>query len=281
MQVIPARHGVATFVPAGQTIKIVNTSGSQVIDTWAFALPKPEGKKGEVKEDEKKPAEKKEDDSGKKDDDSKKQAPKSTPAKKKKDGDLPSQEDAEKATQGGMKQGEEAGKDAKKEAASSGGWSSYVPTSYVPSLGFSSTPKKGETETQKDSRTWASYFPSGVGFGNYIPKTATDTVSAFAAEVSRSTKQSHRMALMKCNVSTNATPRNPTSSNCKTSPKPPSAPQVTQVPLPHSPKPYTDTRFGLLQAWQPRPAPATQAASTPATRPTTPSTPPTRRRWSL
>jgi len=31
MQIIPARHGVATFVPAGQTIKIVNTSGTQVV----------------------------------------------------------------------------------------------------------------------------------------------------------------------------------------------------------------------------------------------------------
>lgn len=41
LQTIPARHGVATFVPKGQTIKIVNTSGTQVIDTWAFALPAP------------------------------------------------------------------------------------------------------------------------------------------------------------------------------------------------------------------------------------------------
>lgn len=47
MQTIPARHGVATFVPAGQTIKIVNTSGSQVVDTWAFALPHPDVKNGE------------------------------------------------------------------------------------------------------------------------------------------------------------------------------------------------------------------------------------------
>ena len=47
MQTIPARHGVATFVPAGKTIKIVNTSGSQVVDTWAFALPHPDVKNGE------------------------------------------------------------------------------------------------------------------------------------------------------------------------------------------------------------------------------------------
>ncbi|KAI4724261.1 hypothetical protein E4T49_08002 [Aureobasidium sp. EXF-10728] len=46
LQTIPARHGTATFVPKGSTIKIVNTSGTQVIDTWAFALPTPPKKKG-------------------------------------------------------------------------------------------------------------------------------------------------------------------------------------------------------------------------------------------
>ncbi|CAD0025471.1 unnamed protein product [Aureobasidium pullulans] len=46
LQNIPARHGTATFVPKGSTIKIVNTSGTQVIDTWAFALPTPPKKKG-------------------------------------------------------------------------------------------------------------------------------------------------------------------------------------------------------------------------------------------
>jgi uncharacterized protein YcgI (DUF1989 family) len=35
---IPACHGIATPLSAGQTIKIVNTYGSQVIDTWAFTL---------------------------------------------------------------------------------------------------------------------------------------------------------------------------------------------------------------------------------------------------
>jgi len=45
LQVIPARHGTATFVPSGSTIKIVNTSGTQVVDTWAFALPTPPQKR--------------------------------------------------------------------------------------------------------------------------------------------------------------------------------------------------------------------------------------------
>jgi len=40
-QTIPARHGTATFVPKGHTIKIINTYGRQVVDTWAFALGAP------------------------------------------------------------------------------------------------------------------------------------------------------------------------------------------------------------------------------------------------
>jgi uncharacterized protein YcgI (DUF1989 family) len=33
---IPARRGKAAFVRHGQTIKVINTHGEQVVDTWAF-----------------------------------------------------------------------------------------------------------------------------------------------------------------------------------------------------------------------------------------------------
>lgn len=33
---IPARSGKAALVPAGQSIKVINTHGQQVVDTWAF-----------------------------------------------------------------------------------------------------------------------------------------------------------------------------------------------------------------------------------------------------
>src|SRR5271156_3038735 len=33
---IPARRGKAVFVRRGQTIKVINTHGEQVVDTWAF-----------------------------------------------------------------------------------------------------------------------------------------------------------------------------------------------------------------------------------------------------
>jgi uncharacterized protein len=39
LQTVPARRGAATFVKHGQKIKIINTHGNQVVDTWAFALP--------------------------------------------------------------------------------------------------------------------------------------------------------------------------------------------------------------------------------------------------
>ena len=181
LQVIPARHGTATFVPAGQTIKIINTSGTQVVDTWAFALPKPEPKKGAQKGGQESQSQSQEE----KKDDSKQETPKSTPAKKKGDIGLPTQEEAEKATQDGMKEGEAAANDATNATPQKGTWSAYVPSipTWSSKKADASKGTKDETEQQKNSRTWASYFPSGKGFSNYVPKTATSTVSAFASTV--------------------------------------------------------------------------------------------------
>jgi uncharacterized protein YcgI (DUF1989 family) len=39
VQTVPARRGAATLVRHGQKIKIINTHGNQVVDTWAIALP--------------------------------------------------------------------------------------------------------------------------------------------------------------------------------------------------------------------------------------------------
>ncbi|KAF2824491.1 hypothetical protein CC86DRAFT_371809 [Ophiobolus disseminans] len=38
-QTVPARRGAAALVRHGQKIKIINTHGNQVVDTWALALP--------------------------------------------------------------------------------------------------------------------------------------------------------------------------------------------------------------------------------------------------
>jgi len=36
LQTIPARRGKAAFVAKGQGVKVINTHGTQVVDTWAF-----------------------------------------------------------------------------------------------------------------------------------------------------------------------------------------------------------------------------------------------------
>jgi len=36
METIPARRGKATYVKKGQSLRIINTHGTQVVDTWAF-----------------------------------------------------------------------------------------------------------------------------------------------------------------------------------------------------------------------------------------------------
>ncbi|RMZ07963.1 hypothetical protein D0862_04106 [Hortaea werneckii] len=194
LQVIPARHGMATFVPAGQTIKIINTSGTQVIDTWAFALPKPDEKGAPEQIKEEKNDEQKQDQSKQSGAENAPTPQKAVSKKGKRGSELPSQEDAEKATQEGMQKAESASNQAQNPAQNQAqtpqksSWSSYVPSLGLTSSGKKSaageTSQKNETEQQKNSRTWASYIPSGKGFSSYIPKSASDTVTAFAQDYS-------------------------------------------------------------------------------------------------
>lgn len=200
LQTVPARHGVATFVPAGQTIKIVNSSGSQVVDTWAFALPKPDLKNGDEQgqgqaqgqqQDEEQQQQQKDKKSEQQQQSQQKDEEKQTrptPKKSRKSGmDLPTQEEAEKATREGIEKGDDGQQQQQGQQSQQkkNTWSSYVP-----SIGWSKNGNKqggeqqGETERQKNSRTWGSYMPSGKAYSNYIPKSASDTVSSFATTVS-------------------------------------------------------------------------------------------------
>ncbi|KAG8628257.1 hypothetical protein KVT40_004130 [Elsinoe batatas] len=164
MQTIPARHGTATFVPAGSTIKIVNTSGTQIVDTWAFALPTPPKSKEEAQSNgqpEETPAETKQEPP--------EPAPKRTKSKK---GDmgLPSQEEAEAATSKGMDASNDPAQQKK-------GWSSYLPS--VPSIPLRAAKSDGEKAAVKqNSRTWGQYFSAGQGISNYIPN--KNSFSSFA-----------------------------------------------------------------------------------------------------
>jgi len=167
MQTIPARHGVATFVPSGSTIKIVNTSGNQVVDTWAFALPNPP----EANPKTGKPLDKAPEQPSQPEPEAPKETPKKNTKKSKGGLDLPSQEDAEKATAGGIP--EEANAAQKKS-----GWSSYLP-----SMGLRGrTSEQRQEETKQNSRTWGSYLGgAGQGITNYVP--TKDDVSAFTKSV--------------------------------------------------------------------------------------------------
>lgn len=152
LQCIPARRGTATFLPAGKLIKIVNTSGSQVIVTWAFALPKPEQKKNDTTSE------------VEKEEPPKQSSPQATPKRSKRTSDLPSQEEAEEATRQGLAQGEKNAEEASKKGTS---WTGYLPSvPSVPSLGFGKSKADTDTaaskdEQAKDSKTWSSYFAAG------------------------------------------------------------------------------------------------------------------------
>lgn len=194
-QTIPARRATATYVPAGSTIKIINSSGTQIIDTWAFALPtppskdddpkqqtnaqpngKPEEPAEEVEEQKPKPEETKQ-----KTDEPKQDSPKPTPkrTKSKKGGmDLPSQEEAELATSQGMQPINDK-QNATNATPSKKGWSSYIPS--VNLRGNKSDAEKNQIK--ENSRNWGKYFSAGQGFGNYIP--SKQTISAFASTHAR------------------------------------------------------------------------------------------------
>jgi hypothetical protein len=110
---------------------------------------------------------------------------KSAPKKNKKNSmDLPSQEDAEKATKEGIEKGDGSQEQGQKKNT----WSSYVPSigwggKNGAKQGEQAQGEASETEKAKNSKTWGSYMPSGKGFSNYVPKTASDTVSSFASTV--------------------------------------------------------------------------------------------------
>lgn len=174
-QTIPARHGVATFVPAGQTIKIVNTSGGQVVDTWAFALPQPAPRKdveGTAKEQA-----------------SKEETAKAAEKVKGKTGDLPSQEEAEQATREAQVQAEKADQDGEgegegKQDGNKSRWSAYVPSLSTVGLGGKKAEdNSNESQQKKNSRSWGEYFKPGKGVSSYIPEVASTTVSKFASVV--------------------------------------------------------------------------------------------------
>jgi hypothetical protein len=220
-QTIQARHGTATFVPKGHTIRIINTYGRQVVDTWAFALhaPPTEEEFDEDRRGEEEVARGMSEGSGVFVDsgDGERESligdaeDKGRVADEDLSGDDTErgEEWPEKGEAGSEKATTESQKGEEKESEQSEvppkGWSSYIPT--VRGRGKTDSadrPKEGEagytkgwtayipsvrgTKTQGDSkdapaRTWSSYIPSGQAYSSYLP--SKDTLSAFAASHQR------------------------------------------------------------------------------------------------
>jgi hypothetical protein len=161
LQTIPARHGVATFVPRGRTIKVINTYGKQVVSMWAFSLgPPPDDGDGEgagkelddeqiqkeaeqmkkaVEEEGEKAAEAKKEDN----DESKE-------PKKEADGN-----DSGSGNGKETQSTEEKAEDAKEEAAED-------PPEQAPDTPDNerTTENTASSSKQPNKRTWASYLPS-------------------------------------------------------------------------------------------------------------------------
>ncbi|QDS68162.1 hypothetical protein FKW77_010378 [Venturia effusa] len=203
-QTIQARHGVATFVPKGHMIKIINTYGKQVVDTWAFALGdapedgdiqrdeemvKEDGKGAEEGVKEKKIEKKKVDEEKPKEkvEEKKVEAPnekvegkKAEPSTEEK---VKEADETKKVTEKTMDAIEEKGEEVTDSATkvsekvpeklpsnAKKGWSSYLPSVRRNAKAPSTSPTKAasskETEGEEAmAKSWSSYLPSIGGSG--------------------------------------------------------------------------------------------------------------------
>lgn len=209
LQTIPARHGVATFVPRGRTVKVINTYGKQVVSMWAFTLGAPpeddnedgpgaeqiekeakdlqeaaEKEEGQGEKQEDKPAKQ---DSGKQEAEVQPEEKKEQPEASKEGGSKEEHEDPpeqapdtahnEKSTENTAESTETATKQPSKRT-----WASYLPSIPYRSKGKDDKTEKAEPgaeqepspeeqKAQDDANTkkWSSYLPTGKGFSSYIP----------------------------------------------------------------------------------------------------------------
>jgi hypothetical protein len=200
LQTIPARHGVATFVPRGRTIKIINTYGKQVVSMWAFTLGAPpdqaddevsvediENEAQHVKRaaEEESKGENAPSDSAKQDESAHKSADETT------DKDTESTSNQDKSTEAPTKQ------------PSKRTWASYLPSIPYRNKGSASksgTEQKPDAETEKaqneaNTKKWSSYLPTGKGISNYVPNVQVpdtkDVVSAFKSSHHRDPNKSY------------------------------------------------------------------------------------------
>jgi hypothetical protein len=161
LQTIPARHGVATYVPRGRTIKVINTYGQQVVSMWAFTLgPPPDA--GEDGEGEGKGLDgeqvKKEAEGLKKavEEDGSRQAEASAKGEEKKGDEKESKTEEQsggRETQSTEKQTDDSKQDAEDPPE-------QAPDEPEDEKNKNTDEKKDSSSKQQNKRTWASYLPS-------------------------------------------------------------------------------------------------------------------------
>ncbi|KAF1942192.1 hypothetical protein EJ02DRAFT_376299 [Clathrospora elynae] len=228
LQTIPARHGVATFVPRGRTIKVINTYGKQVVSMWAFTLGAPpeegddgEGEGKELDEEQvKKEAEgmKKavEEDGGKE-----AEAPANGNDKEPKE----KEESGEKETHTAEKESQDTKQDTEdppeqapdapdneKTAESTASsakqpnkrtWASYLPSIPYRNKADTSKPEADQktnaeqekAQNEENTKKWSSYLPTGKGISSYVPSVqvpdSKSVVSAFKSSHYRDPNKSY------------------------------------------------------------------------------------------
>jgi hypothetical protein len=201
-QTIQARHGVATFVPKGHTIKIINTYGKQVVDTWAFALHAPPEdedirkggeNEGEQKKEGKKPKEKKKEPETPKKDVEEEAAEASSSAQKTTEKVTDTTEEvadeaSEKVTETTEEVADEASEkvtEKVEETTPKKGWSAYIPSVRGRSKAPAATGEEQDAQSKETERTdemgksWSSYLTSGLSKGEATTNSQSKGWSAY------------------------------------------------------------------------------------------------------
>ncbi|KAF2751943.1 hypothetical protein M011DRAFT_393556 [Sporormia fimetaria CBS 119925] len=203
LQTIPARHGVATFVPKGRTIKVINTYGKQVVSLWAFALgaPPEDEDEDESIDKEELEARAKELQAELEKEESEKEKTKDDDKDEKKD----SSGNADEAKDSKEQPPEDMAKERDDQSAAEGKqpqkktWSSYLPSIPYRSKGAPAktepTTKKSKKSQAEATKKWASYFPTGQSFSSYVPNVqlpdSKGVASAFKASHHRDPNKSY------------------------------------------------------------------------------------------
>lgn len=221
LQTIPARHGVATFVPRGRTIKVINTYGKQVVSMWAFSLGAPPEEEDEEdaevpeldEEEVQKEAEglkKAVEEGGGKETEATskgKEKFKETENTGKETQTTSEDEDAEDPPEQAPDTPENE-KSTETIASSSKQPSKRTWASYLPSIPYRNKAAANKAEAEKkpsaeeekaqneeNTKKWSSYLPTGKGFSSYVPNVqlpdSKGVVSAFKSSHYRDPNKSY------------------------------------------------------------------------------------------